>query len=146
MVAQAEQCQVTSGSHAQCNCPQLISRISWGWTKLKAKILFRAHLPNKFLSRAANQARFFIPEDITFNYPTGMTSDGRNLFVADTFNRTVRKIVIASGIVTTLAGKADLEGALDATGSEARFKEPIGITTDGSHLFVTVPLATPCKK
>lgn len=76
-------------------------------------------------------------EDITFNYPTGITSDGRNLFVADTFNRTVRKIVIASGTVTTLAGKADLEGALDATGSEARFKEPIGITTDGSHLFVT---------
>lgn len=76
-------------------------------------------------------------EDIAFNYPTGITSDGRNLFVADTFNRTVRKIVIASGIVTTLAGKADLEGALDATGSEARFKEPIGITTDGRHLFVT---------
>jgi len=72
-----------------------------------------------------------------FNYPTGITTDGRNLYVADTFNRTIRKIVIGSGVVTTIAGKAEMEGAVDATGSEARFKDPVGITTDGSSLFVT---------
>ncbi|HUX90510.1 MAG TPA: hypothetical protein VMV48_07435 [Gallionellaceae bacterium] len=74
---------------------------------------------------------------IPFNYPTGITSDGRNLYVADTFNRTVRKIVIASGIVTTIAGKADLPGSADGIGSEARFKDPVGITSDGNCLYVT---------
>lgn len=76
-------------------------------------------------------------EAARFNYPTGITSDGRNLYVVDTFNRTVRKIVIANGVVTTIAGKADLEGSVNATGTGARFRDPVGITTDGNHLFVT---------
>jgi uncharacterized alkaline shock family protein YloU len=76
-------------------------------------------------------------EATRFNYPTGITTDGRNLYVVDTFNRTVRKIAIASGVVSTIAGTADLEGAVDATGAEARFKDPVGITTDGSYLYVT---------
>ena len=41
--------------------------------------------------------------------------------VADTFNRTIRKVVIASGTVSTIAGKAEVEGGVDATGTEARF-------------------------
>lgn len=72
-----------------------------------------------------------------FNYPSGIATDGRNLYVADTFNRTVRKIVIAGGAVGTIAGKADVDGAVDAVGSEARFKDPVGITSDGSYLYVT---------
>ena len=76
-------------------------------------------------------------EAARFNYPTGITSDGRNLYVVDTFNRTVRKIVIANSVVSTIAGKADLEGSVDATGTGARFRDPVGITTDGNYLFVT---------
>jgi len=76
-------------------------------------------------------------ESACFNYPTGITTDGRNLYVVDTFNRSVRKLSITGGAVFTVAGKADLEGATDAIGSEARFKDPVGITGDGSHLFVT---------
>lgn len=76
-------------------------------------------------------------ETARLNYPTGITTDGRNLYVVDTFNRSVRKLTISGGTVFTIAGKADLEGALDAIGSEARFKDPVGITTDGSHLYVT---------
>lgn len=72
-----------------------------------------------------------------FNYPGGITTDGRNLYVADTFNRTIRKVVIASGTVSTIAGKAEIEGGIDATGSEARFNDPVAITSDGSNLFVT---------
>jgi DNA-binding beta-propeller fold protein YncE len=72
-----------------------------------------------------------------FNYPTGITTDGRNLYVANTFNRTVRKISIAGGTVSNVAGKEDFEGAIDAGGSEARFKDPVGITSDGSYLYVT---------
>lgn len=76
-------------------------------------------------------------ETARLNYPTGITTDGRNLYVVDTFNRSVRKLTVSGGAVFTIAGKADLEGSLDAIGSEARFKDPVGITTDGSHLYVT---------
>jgi NHL repeat len=76
-------------------------------------------------------------EAARFNYPTGITTDGRHLYVVDTFNRSVRKFTVSGGMVYTIAGKAELEGAVDAIGSEARFKDPVGITSDGSHLFVT---------
>lgn len=72
-----------------------------------------------------------------FNYPSGITTDGRNLYVTDTFNRSVRKIAISSGVVTTVAGAAEREGSLDGAGNEAHFKEPAGITTDGSSLYIT---------
>ncbi len=73
----------------------------------------------------------------SFKYPIGITSDGTNLFVADTFNNTIRKIVITAGTVTTLAG-ASASGAVNDTGSAARFNEPYGITTtDGTTLYVS---------
>ena len=71
-----------------------------------------------------------------FYNPYGITTDGTNLYVADTINNTVRKIVIASGVVTTLAGSATLTGSTDATGTAALFSRPLGITTDGTNLYV----------
>lgn len=72
-----------------------------------------------------------------FSIPGGITTDGTNLFVADSGNNIIRKVVIATGEVTTLAGSAGAPGATDATGSAARFHYPQGITTDGTNLFVT---------
>ncbi|MBI5626416.1 MAG: hypothetical protein HY935_04350 [Nitrosomonadales bacterium] len=72
----------------------------------------------------------------SFSGPSGIITDGINLFVADTGNHTIRQIVIASGVVTTLAGTAGITGAADATGTAARFNNPFGITTDGSSLYV----------
>lgn len=71
-----------------------------------------------------------------FNYPIGVTTDGTNLFVADTFNNTIRKIIIATGAVTTVAGAAT-SGTADGTGTAARFYYPYGITTDGKNLYVS---------
>ena len=42
-----------------------------------------------------------------FNSPSAITTDGTNLYVADSGNNTIRKIVIASGAVTTFAGTAN---------------------------------------
>lgn len=39
-----------------------------------------------------------------FSYPEGITTDGTNLYVADSGNNTIRKVVISSGVVTTLTG------------------------------------------
>jgi sugar lactone lactonase YvrE len=72
-----------------------------------------------------------------FNNPIGITTDGTNLFVADTFNNTIRKVVIATGAVTTVAGTADSSGALDGTNATARFYNPFGISMDGTNLYVT---------
>lgn len=72
-----------------------------------------------------------------FNAPYGITSDGTNLYVADSVNRTIRQVVIATGVVTTLAGLAGSAGSTDGTGSAARFQSPQGITTDGTNLYVS---------
>ena len=69
-----------------------------------------------------------------FYYPGAITTDGTNLYVADTDNNRIRKIVIATGEVTTLAGST--KGYSDGTGSAAQFDCPTGITTDGTNLYV----------
>jgi len=72
----------------------------------------------------------------SFRRPVGITSDGTNLFVADYENFLIRKIVIATREVTTLAGTALATGTTDGTGADARFNQPSGVTTDGLSLFV----------
>ncbi|MCR4302803.1 MAG: hypothetical protein NUV63_01065 [Gallionella sp.] len=71
-----------------------------------------------------------------FALPRGITTDGTNLYVADTGNSTIRKIVIATGAVSTLAGTAGSNGITDGTGAAARFYLPSSITTDGTNLYV----------
>jgi len=61
-----------------------------------------------------------------FNGPREMTTDGTNLYVADRGNLRIRKIIISSGVVTTLAG--------DGT---ATLGQVDGITTDGNNLYAT---------
>src|SRR6185436_6463387 len=73
-----------------------------------------------------------------FNAPGGVVADGAgNLYVADTGNNTIRKIVIATRAVTTIAGTAGLVGGSDGTGAAARFREPNAIALDGAgNLYV----------
>ncbi len=73
-----------------------------------------------------------------FNYPTGIAVDGSgNLFVADTYNDTVRKIA-PGRVVTTIAGVAGLAGSNDnAPSVPALFNQPMGITVDSNgNVFV----------
>jgi hypothetical protein len=72
-----------------------------------------------------------------FYHPFGITTDGTNLYVTDHSNSTIRKIVISTGVVTTIAGSAGAIGSADGTGTAATFNYPIGITTDGTTLYVT---------
>lgn len=73
----------------------------------------------------------------SFWNPQGITTDGTSLYVADSNNNTVRRVVIATGVVSTLAGSPGLSGSTDGTGATARFSSPFGITTDGTNLYVT---------
>jgi streptogramin lyase len=72
-----------------------------------------------------------------FNWPTGVAVDvAGNVFVADTWNDTIRKVT-STGVVTTLAGLAGSEGSADGTGAAARFNHPWGVAVDGAgHVFV----------
>jgi len=72
-----------------------------------------------------------------FNGPAAAVGDGQgNLYVADTGDHTIRKVVIATGATTTLAGQTRVLGAADGTGTAAQFASPAGIATDGTALYV----------
>ena len=67
-----------------------------------------------------------------FQSPNGVAVDaGGNLFVADTYNATIRKVTPA-GLVTTVAGAPDQGGSADGAGSAARFSYPHGVAVDAS--------------
>ncbi len=74
-----------------------------------------------------------------FSEPFGITNDGTNLYVTD--NGCIRKVEIATAKVTTIAGvSTQTQGHVDGTGTAARFGQIIGITTDGTNLYVVDPI------
>jgi len=67
-------------------------------------------------------ARYFLPN--------GVAVDGAgNVYVADTYNSTIRKMT-SDGGVTTLAGSAGLTGITDGMGGAALFNYPSGVAVD----------------
>jgi hypothetical protein len=63
----------------------------------------------------------------TFGMPTALALDtSGNVYVTDAFNATIRKVT-AAGMVSTLAGSANMQGEADGTGTAARFNYPDGI-------------------
>src|SRR5439155_929928 len=64
--------------------------------------------------------------------PTGVAVDSAgNVYVADSGNRTIRK-VMPTGVVTTLAGQPGDFGSRDGPGSDARFGSPRGVAVDST--------------
>jgi len=56
--------------------------------------------------------------------------------VAEYGNHLIRKIVISTGVVTTVAGTGS-SGSANGTGTSASFSFPYVITTDGTNLYVS---------
>ena len=74
-----------------------------------------------------------------FNNAFGLTRDNNgNLYVADTVNKTIRKISPAQPewIVTTFAGAPLQGGSVDGTGGNARFASPLGLAADANGIYV----------
>jgi sugar lactone lactonase YvrE len=68
--------------------------------------------------------------------PEAITTNGISLFVVDKQACTIRKVVIATGVVTTLAGGTC--GHVDGTGTAAQFDTPAGISFDSAgDLYVS---------
>ncbi len=79
-----------------------------------------------------------------FNGPAGIAVDAAgNVFVADSGNATIRRIVTSlDGVVTvsTFAGSAGVFGSSDGTGSNASFAQPWGIAADDAgNVYVVDP-------
>ena len=94
---------------------------------------------------AASVARFYFAASSTASR-AGIASDGTSLYVADPGHYAIRKVSLASGAVSTLAGTAAgvayptgfPSGFADGVGSAAFFSAPAGlaISPDRSALFV----------
>ncbi len=85
-----------------------------------------------------------------FSDPSGITVDASgNLYVADTYNRTIRKLapVGTDWVVTTIAGTAQTYGSSDGANSAAQFQAPAGITVDSlGNLYVADTLNSTIRK
>lgn len=73
-----------------------------------------------------------------FNGPDGIAFDGSaNLYVSDAGGNKIRKIVIATGVVTTFAGTGTAGHANNATPLLSTFNGPAGLSIDASgNMFI----------
>lgn len=81
-----------------------------------------------------------------FHDPRGIAVDrAGNIYVADTFNDTIRKIT-PSGNVTTFAGAAGQSGTVDGNGNNARFVGPVDLAFDDAGNLIVVDAAGTIRK
>ena len=72
-----------------------------------------------------------------FAQPSGLSFDGRCLYVADSETSSIRKIDLATGEVATVVGIALFDfGDVDGFGDQVRLQHPIGIHAYGGKLFI----------
>jgi sugar lactone lactonase YvrE len=70
--------------------------------------------------------------------PKGLAYGRGSLFVADTENHAIRKVDLASGIITTILGTGDRGDGPESDPLQCRLSRPHGLTVDGSGvLYVT---------
>ena len=73
----------------------------------------------------------------TFNNPVGVAMDpgGTVAVVGEQTNNIIRKIIIATAVVTTMAGTCCTAGHADGVGSAASFSSPHGLAIDAAVTF-----------
>jgi DNA-binding beta-propeller fold protein YncE len=70
------------------------------------------------------------------DFPAGLATDGRAIYVANSRNNTVEAIDAASKSLRIVAGKLFQEGSNDGVGDSARFNSPDGMTMQGQDLYL----------
>jgi DNA-binding beta-propeller fold protein YncE len=70
------------------------------------------------------------------DFPAGLATDGRAVYVANSRNNTVEAIDATTRGMRIVAGKLFQEGSNDGTGDSARFNSPDGMTINGQNLYL----------
>jgi len=85
------------------------------------------------------------PKEAAFAQPSGLTTDGHHLYVADSEGSAIRRISLDRPVrVATLAGPSDLPrgrslfefGDRDGVGKQARFQHPLGVCFVDGTIYV----------
>src|SRR5437899_9634856 len=72
-----------------------------------------------------------------FNSPHGVAVDNStNIYVADTGNHTIRKVIGPAFTTRTLGGSAGISGSVDGTAADARFFHPSGLAVDEAGVHI----------
>ncbi len=73
--------------------------------------------------------------DASFDYPRGLGTDGRKLYITESANHAVRRLDLESTFAETLAGSGS-SGDSTGIGMAAEFNVPTRTTTDGTYVYV----------
>ncbi len=72
-----------------------------------------------------------------FAQPSGIATDGKNLYIADSESNIIRAIDIAGGTVQTIVGGDLFEfGDVDGSGDDVRLQHPLGVISFGDKLLI----------
>lgn len=83
----------------------------------------------------------------TINFPRGLAIDTVNLYVTDDSTNNVTKINLSTEVLEIVAGSlTGVSGTANGTGLTARFNKPLGITSDGTNLYVADSLNYSIRK
>ena len=70
------------------------------------------------------------------DFPAGLATDGRAVYVANSRNNTVEAIDATTRSLRIVAGKLFQQGSNDGVGDAARFNSPDGMTINGQNLYL----------
>jgi hypothetical protein len=106
----------------------------------KIRVVFSNGVVSTLAGSGTNTSVDGTGANATFAGPHGICIDpaNANLYVCDYATHVIRKVVIATGVVTTIAGTSGSSGFVNGTGATARFQSPIGcvVRTDNSELYI----------
>ncbi len=75
--------------------------------------------------------------DAGFAQPSGITSDGKKLYIADSESNIIREIDLASGQVETLVGGDLFDfGDVDGSGDDVRLQHPLGVAVLNDKVLI----------
>jgi hypothetical protein len=68
----------------------------------------------------------------TLNQPGGVTTDGNDLFISDSMNNCIRKVSLATGVISTRVGSTAQDAAITATLPSPILSIPLGIAINAA--------------